>query len=466
MFQRRVLEGDYSGKLGLALAHPLYIAAGRALTVVGRQHLPFLLNAFSGLGMAVALANLAALANLLTGKRWIGPLVAAMLAVSHTTWWLATIAEVYTWSVAGLTAEIWLLVALLRRPRWQTLSALALVSGLGLTIHNFALLPLPVYFVAALLLVLKKKLPAWSLAAAAAGYVIGSGLYLTMIVDLAIREGSLIVAIRSALFGNYTEQVLNVGGSSGQWKYNAALSSLNFVSFLAPLAIIGWARMSRRIGKPAAIAIGAITAVQITFFVRYPVPDQFTFILPTLVMIAVAAIVGAGHLASLSRRWRTILTISCVASILFQPVLFAAAPSLVRKVTKGPIRSRQLPFRDEVRYWLTPWKHNERSAWQFATAALQQASPNGVILPGSTAGPSLQVVQMLLARWPNVIVQFKGAPWPGYSADPNAFRATLGDRPLFVTSTAPGYVPAKLAEDAEFEPTEDSILQQVRWKNP
>ena len=65
MFQYRVLTGDYWGDLGLALAHPLYIAAGRTLLLFSRQHLPLLLNAFSGLGMAIALANLAAIGTTL-----------------------------------------------------------------------------------------------------------------------------------------------------------------------------------------------------------------------------------------------------------------------------------------------------------------------------------------------------------------------------------------------------------------
>ncbi|MCK4602605.1 MAG: DUF2723 domain-containing protein, partial [Phycisphaerae bacterium] len=205
MFQWRILQGDYSGNLGLALAHPLYIAAGRVLCHISPRHLPFLLNSFSGLGMAVALANLAAVGALLTGRRWIGLTSAAILAVAHTVWWLSTIAETYTWSVAGLTAELWLLVILLRRPRWGVLAALALINGLGWGMHNFALLPLPVYVTIAVALIIKRKLPAWSLATAAAAYILGAGLYIGMIIDLAIRTGDAAGAVRSALFGNYTK---------------------------------------------------------------------------------------------------------------------------------------------------------------------------------------------------------------------------------------------------------------------
>ena len=60
MFQRRVLEGDYAGGLGLALAHPLYIAVGRLVAMVPIGDVAGRLNFLSGLGMAVALANLMA----------------------------------------------------------------------------------------------------------------------------------------------------------------------------------------------------------------------------------------------------------------------------------------------------------------------------------------------------------------------------------------------------------------------
>ncbi len=466
MFQWRVLIGDHTGKLGLALAHPLYIAAGRLLAAISRIHLPLLLNAFSGLGMAVALANLAAVTSLLSGRRWVGLLTAAMLAVTHTVWWLGTIAEVYTWSAAGLPAEIWLLVLLTRRPRWELLVGLALVSGLGLCVHNFALLPLPVYVVVAVALTVRRKLPPWSLAVAAAGYVLGAGVYLGMIVDLWVRSGDFFGAVRSGLFGDYGEQVLNVAAGSQHWKSNVALSGLNFANVLLPLAVIGWFRMRRRLGAAMAGAMGAVTLIELLFFVRYPVPDQFTFILPTLTVVGVAAALGLATLCELSRRWRTIAITACIVSLVWQPAFFAAAPALAERFAGEIHRARELPFRDEGRYWLTPWKHNERSAQLFAAAALRQAAPNGVIVPDSTSGPPLRIVPELTGLWEGVSVQFEGGPLTPYARDPNAFRTELADRPLFATTDAQGYIPEKLREDANFQSSPGAVLYTVRWKQP
>lgn len=462
MFQWRVLMEDYSGRLGLALAHPLYIAAGRALAMISQRHLPLLLNCFSGLGMAVALANLAAGAALLTGKRWVGLLTAAMLAITHTTWWLSTIAEVYTWSVAGLTAEMWLLVLLLRRPRWITLAGIGLVNGLGLCVHNFALLPLPVYLVVAVLLAAKGKLPVWSLAAAAGAWLVGAGLYLGMTIELAVSSGDWIAAIRSALMGNYAGQVTNLAAPSPRWKENAALSAMNFTGLLGPLAVVGWCRLRSKVGGAVAAAIAAVTLVHIAFFIRYPVPDQFTFILPTLVMLSVAAAVGVAALAGLSRKWRVAVVAVCLLSIIWQPVLYAAAPALAKRLAPGAQRKRKLPFRDEISYWLIPWKHNETSAKQFADAALAQAAPDGVILPDSTSGHPLLLVQKLYATQPSVTVQYAGQPLaPGKLTIP-LLRETFADRKLYTVSNVPGHAPDCLIQNAQLTKQPEDVLYTVQ----
>jgi len=460
MFQWRVLIGDYTGGLGLALAHPLYIAGGRALMAISEQHLPWLLNCLSGLGMAVALANLAALVSLLTGRRWIGLATAAMLAVTHTAWWLSTIAEVYTWSVAGLTCEIWLLAALVRRPRWQTLAALAFVSGVGLCVHNFALLPLPVYLAAAAWLILRRKLPAEALAPAAVAYLAGAALYVGMTARLAAENYDVIGAIRSALVGEYGQQVANVAGASKHLLVNAGLSAMNFVNLLLPLAVVGWFGLRRRVGGLLAASLAGVTLIHVVFFVRYPVPDQFTFILPTLVMIALAAGLGLADLADRSRRWRLAAVAACLIAVAAQPVFFAAAPTLARWSGAPLQRRRTLPFRDEGRYWLVPWKHNECSAQRFAEAALAQAAPHGLIAVDSTAVHALLLLRQGNPDWRSVTIQYHSWPLP-LDREPAVIQGLLAGRPLYAISDEmlPGR--PKLVKDDESQ-----VLYRVSWDGP
>ncbi len=459
-FQWRVLTGDYHGDLGLALAHPLYIAAGRAVTAIPVGPWAARLNFFSGLGMAVALANVMAVATLLTGKRWIGVAVAAMLSVCHTVWWLSTIAEVYTWSVAGLTGEIWLLVMLIRRPRRGVLAGLALVNGLGWCVHNFSLLPLPVYATVAIVLVARRRLPAWSLAAAVGAFCLGAGVYLAMIAHQAAATDDLFGAIQSALVGNFGTKVLNVSAVSKHAKENAALMAINFVSLLGPLAIVGWVRLRRRLGPALASAIGAITVIHVLFVARYNVPDQFTFLLPTLVTVALAAAVGLAELAERSRGWLNASMVACGLSVALAPVILAWAPALADQAGVDlPERQR---FRDEVRYWLIPWKHDENSAERFALAALRQAAPGGVILTDSTADEAIRVVQRLGDLSSGVAVCLPREGIPAYDDDPGAFRAALGGRRLYLSRPPTG----KLAEDAEFDKPADhqALYRHTAWR--
>ncbi|HDZ21294.1 hypothetical protein LCGC14_0181470 [marine sediment metagenome] len=453
---------------GLAVAHPGYVVLAQICRLLPRQWIPAGINFFSGLGMAIALANLAAVTALLTGRRWAGLAAAGMLGVAHTVWWLSTIAEAYTWSVAGLTAELWLLVVLLRRPTWGKLVALALISGLGLCVHNFALLPLPVYVVAAVVLVVRRRLPAWALGAAAGAWVLGAGLYLGMTIELAVREG-FIAAIGSALVGGYGREALNIGDASSRAKENAAIAAMNFASLLVPLAVVGWWRLRRWAGGPTALAIAAITIIEVLFVVRYPVPDQFMFLLPSLVMMALAAGVGAATLAQRSSAWRRVAAVACVVSILLPPAIYAIAPSVVGRTDIGRRSAERSSHRDELRYWLTPWKHNENSAQAFAEAALAQARPDGVILPDSTS----KYVLMLVQQWGDglgdgVSIQHDGRPLPPYGQQTRSdYLAILAGRPLYVVKADPDHVSAALLDDTRIiEPAKDQVLNRLEWRQP
>lgn len=459
-FQWRVLTGDYTGPFGLAMAHPLYIAAGQLFTAIPIGNFAGRLNCFSGVGMAVALANLAVINSLLTGRQWIGLATAAMLGVSHTVWWLSTIAEVYTWSVAGLTAEIWLLLLIIRKPRWQLLVALAFVNGLGWSIHNLALLPLPVYATVALLLVLRRQLPAWSLLLALGSYLLGSGLYLAMIIQTAVATGDPAMAVSSALFGHhFAEEVLNTDLNRGSFKINAALGSLNFVSFIGPLAFIGLTRLRHRLGNWPATALGAIAIIQIGFVARYPVADQFTFLLPSLVMIAIAAAVGVAVLSDQSTHWRRMATVACTLSVLLPPVIYASSPTLLKTIGVTVQRPRELPFRDEARYWLVPWKFNEQSADLFAHAALQQATPDGIIIADNVTVSALRLVQVHEHIAPGVLAQTKEAFDAIYAEDPAALTTLIDTHRLYAVSAVPGYTSPILLRRSMF--SAEGVLYRI-----
>jgi hypothetical protein len=451
-FQLRALDCDLRGKKALALAHPLYVLLASLVARLPIGGFPARVTFLSAIGMALTLANLGVICVTISRKGWIGVVIPTMLGVTHAAWWLSSVAEVYTWSVAGLSLEIYLLILLLQHSAASRIAtaklfiAIFFINGLGLSIHNFALLPMPVYLLIGTLLALRRQLPLWSLGGAVIAYLIGAALFVFLLIEKCISLG-FVVGVTDALVGNYARQVFNTSLALESLKINATLASLSFANFLLPLAVVGLVNF-RRLNGMLALAMGLITGIEVTFVVRYSVPDQFTFLLPSMLLIAVFAGVGLDVLSDASPRWRTVAITAVVFSILFPLGLYAMGPSLLEGRVRVQ-RARDLPFRDEMRYWMVPWKRNEDSAERFAREALYEAAPDGVILADDTSLYPLVVLQrrdkIALGVW---------LPYdkkvPSYDRDRESFFRIVGDRKIFVVSPVPGYAPAGLLRDARF----------------
>ena len=466
IFQHRILHRDYAGTMGLALAHPMYILMQQAVLRIAPAGCElWALNAFSGLGMAIALANLSLLVHRLTGRWWAGAGIALMLSVAHTAWWLSTIVETYTWSLAGLSVECLLLVSLIRQPRWATLAGLALVSGWGWSIHNLALLPLPVHLTVMVYLMIRRRLPVWSVLPAVAAFGLGAAMYIGMIVARASSAG-LPEAVHSALFGGYRDDVFGVG-TWAMVPYNLGLMALNGISLLPLLAVVGWLKFRRRLGGETALALAAITMIQVVFVVRYTVPDQFTFCLPALWMTGLAGGVGLAVLAETPGRWRTWAVAGVALSLVAGPAAYALLPRLVNAQS---LPGRELKdFRDEVRYWAMPWKHNEHSADRFAQTVWRQMKPvcdagnEPIILLGTTPLFPVVITQDMQRLCPRAQVQRDGRPLP-LKRDAHAIRRAAGTRPIYVLS--PQSIPRPLrAHVRAVKDHPDDVLYRLQWND-
>ncbi|MBM4311069.1 MAG: DUF2723 domain-containing protein [Deltaproteobacteria bacterium] len=445
--QLRILTADYTGSLGLALAHPLYIAIGRLCLLIPYGCDFTRLNFCSGVGMAIALANVSILGCMLTGRRWIGLMTAGMLAVMHTPWWLSTIAEVYTWNMAFFTAELIVFIACIRKPSARRLAGLFFLNGLNLSIHNLALLSLPVYGVFALIVVCRRQVSCVSLVIAAAIYLCGAAPLLTLVLREMQQTGSLRFAVESMLFGRYAGDVLNVGFNWPLMGVNAALSSLNFAHAGLLLGIVGLARMRRMVGKPITWSLLSLMGLYGVFFLRYSVPDQFMFILPSLMLFSLGMAVGIDVLSLRSAVWRNAVVAACLFSIVLMPLTYAVLPFALKKMNISVNRDRVLPFRDEMRYWIVPWKHTEKSAERFAYAALNEAAPEGIIVCDSTSYYPLILRQMRMPGIDDVIVETRSAMSARYGRDPAALRQTLQVRPVFIVSPVLNFISDEFRQD-------------------
>ena len=92
----------------LALAHPAYIAVARTTVSLFRNAPALAVNAISSICMAAAVANVWLLCMLTLARRQkiAAAIAATLFGLSHMTWWMATIAEVYAASAMMLSAEL------------------------------------------------------------------------------------------------------------------------------------------------------------------------------------------------------------------------------------------------------------------------------------------------------------------------------------------------------------------------
>jgi len=457
IFQYRILQGVWYAGEGLARAHPLYTALGRLILRLPFASYTWRLNALSGVGMALAVANLAAILLTLECKPWVAVAGAAILGVAHTPWWLATIAEVYTLGVAGLTIEILLLLRLIDQPRPRTVIALAFVCGLGFSLHNLALVGMAVYGLVGLVLLIKRRLPLWVIPAAAGAFLVGGGLLIGMIAQQALETG-LWPAIHSALFGIYASKVLTVLPSLSNLRNNLALTALNFCSLLLPLALWGIWRAKERVGRARAAALIGLFAIELLFVIRYDVPDQFTFTLPTLATIAVLAGIGLDDLEA--RRHRLAWSVALI-SVLLPPLLYGLIPAAAHGLGIDLIRARALPYRDEMRYWVTPWKHNETSAQRFAQEALAQVAPDGILIADWTTIDTLRVQQNLSGEHPEVAIyaisRWRNV-WKNGSGESDPYRLEE-EHGIWIVSPVKRYAPSSILHHADT--VQEGVLYRV-----
>ena len=435
--QWRILSSDYTGAEGIALSHPLYIGMAHAFAHVCPLGSPLCrLNLFSALGMALALTFLALLVSRLTGS-WRAALGSAvLLGLAHMPWWLATITEVYTWSLAAILLELVLLQSLLTVPRPRTLVALALASGVGLSIHDFALLGLPVYLSVAVLLVRRGQLPLRALGWGVLAYAIGSAPFLALVAQEAVSRQSVGAALSSALFGDsYARQVLGFGSDTIRFAVpNFCLFLLNFATPCWLLVVPGVWVARCRVPQPFRGCLLALTAIHALFFLRYFVADQAMFALPTLALLAIWAGIGFAWLLERGGGKQCQMIAVLLSCLALPPAVYWGVWQVVAANDLAPHRARALPFRDETRYWLLPWKCDEHSAQRFTDAAREQLESNAVLYAdGAAAGPLFAVETASRQRSQVRILS-------PYGAD----AATISVRPFYVVTPVPGYVPVSL----------------------
>lgn len=509
-FQYRILAGDYQWYSGIARAHPLYILMARGFVALFPKWACFYAaNLFSGLGLALALAVLAHNVARLTRSVWAAVMAVGVLGFAHMAWWLGSVAEVYTWSLAFLMAEVLCLLRYSENRDGRWLIVLFGANGLHWSLHNAALLGLPVYVVLLGSAVRERKERYWGLVCGSmAAWLVGGGMTVWQAGSLLKGTGDPVLVLKSVLFGDgYGRQVLGMGGFAlKRWWMNMVLAG---VSFLNPCWVFaGWGLLVREWNGKAMFrnALVALTVLHGVFWVRYFVADQATFVLPTLGLLAVWVGVGAGgsskvlkcesalveksedgetvgnrqsaigkgregkettNCTNQTSRWRFLpnrLTVYRLTVFLLGVVCAVTGPGFLRDAAErsgfNVRRPRVLPFRDEARYWLVPWKQGEDSAAMFVSEAGKQLKAGDVLVADATAAGTLMAAReagLVGKEWRLI------TPWSGETEEALRVLVEHGEVRVFVVSPVAGYAPRAVLETARgFE--REGVVYRVKGK--
>lgn len=459
LIQYRVWHNDIEGNLGLALSHPLYYILAIGAKVIPLGEFGHRVNLLSALAGAVAIANLYLLVRLWLGRDVPALIAAVTLAVSHTFWRHASIAETYTLWTAIFLGELIMLLQYTKGKNVRYLYLLGLLNGMAIAVHMLASIPLACYAVFVAVLLAKKTVRPKQALCIVLLWMLGALPYGYLIAKTMIQSGDVLGTLASAAFGvRWRGDVLNTSVSWRLVKENVLFMALNFPTPNILLALAGFYALCKRESASAFPHIIFVLLVLFSAFAfRYTISDRYAFFIPLYAIISI--FIGPGvHLVQ-TRVHRKVVLVLIGAFSLLPAAAYAIAPGLAQRM-EFPMETRgDIPYRNDYQYFLQPWKTGDTGARRFATEALQAVEDNAVIVADTTTVAPLLYVQEVEGVQPEVkvvtgIASSKDAP----PYDAQTLMELVVRRPVYVTSKRMGYCPRFILEDY------DLVKVGVLWK--
>lgn len=442
LIQYRIWQNDIEGFFGLATAHPLFymLAIGAKYVPIGQ--FAYRVNLVSAVAAAVAVANLFLFVRLWLGRNLPALIASVTLGVSHTFWRHACIIETYALWAALFLAELIMLLQYTRTNRVRYLYWLGLLSGLSISVHMLAVIPALCYVVFVVLLFAGKKIRVRDLLIIVLLYIIGALPYEILIVKAMVQSGDLTGTLASVAFGQkWQPAVLNTSLSMRIVKENISYILLNFPTPNILLFFVGCLAIFRTsLDKGLRNVLLALMALFFVFAFRYTVPDRYAFFIPFYCVASIVVGLGANSLQE--RLTGRAVAVPLLLFSLSPVAVYAAAPILAEKLPIDIGTRDDIPYRDDVTYFLQPWKCGYTGAERFADEALDQVEDNAVICADITTVAPLLLARQVKGKRPDVAIvsgTVNSEDSPRFDA--NSVGPLLMDRPIYVVSTRPGYCP-------------------------
>ncbi|MCF7974316.1 MAG: glycosyltransferase family 39 protein [Phycisphaerae bacterium] len=464
LIQYRVLHHDLQGFFGLALAHPLYYWIAFLAKLIPFGEVLHRINLISALAGAVAVANVYLLVRLWLGKTGPAVLAAVSLGLSHTFWRHACIAETYTLWAMLFTFELIVLCLHVKTQKTSLLYVLAGINGLAISVHMLGCLSAVCYLGYGLSLLVKKRVKASEIALIMFIWVIGTLPYTSLIFLEMVRSHDVLGTLASAAFGDrWQEDVLNASVTWRIARENVLYIVLNCPSVNIGLFFLGlYGVFLKRTRQSMIVMFGALAAVFLLFAWRYTVADRYAFFIPFYCVMAVFMGKGLSDLMQKSNnRW----LIRCTLALSLCPaIVYFVAPNVLKRqgITLGT--RQNIPYRDDLTYFLQPWKTGYGGAGQFAGEVFEQLAQGAVLYADNTTVAPLVLYQAIHGSRPDVHVVSAVISTPGAPEFSEAsFDRLIKTRPVYVVSDQHGYFPSFLIEYYEMH-QRGHIFQVIKPK--
>ncbi len=358
-------------------------------------------SAFFGI---LTLGVLFGLVRGITGSKFAGLVAVISLGFSHTFWLLSNITESYTVYTFFLSLILLQFVRFLLNHEERSLCLFGLFSGLAICVQLlivFSLLPLGVILCYLLYRDLSSSQPGeprlkiiipWLKAASC--FFAGLSFLVIVAIVTASKEGW---GMRETLY-----QTLDLTHSHYMKSFfdpllliknlikRIALFNYQFPILGALLFIWGLISGVRR-QRTIVLSLIFVGITNLLFTVVYLVPKWPFMMTGVYVVAAVIIGVGAHNLSITTNSSVRIKAILCALLVAF-PILTYAAVGQFATDEKIHI-ARSVPYRDNVQYFLVPWKFNETSAMQFALDLTKTIEPEAVLISDFTASAVLDYLR-------------------------------------------------------------------------
>ncbi|MHC4271404.1 MAG: protein O-mannosyl-transferase family [Planctomycetota bacterium] len=459
-YQYRIFHNDIQGTLGLALSHPMYMLIGIAIKYIPFGDLAYKINLISAIAGAFTIANIFLLTRLWSGKSAPALISAVTLALSHTFWLHTAVAEVYTLYTALFSTELLMVMQFCRTKKMKFLYWLALLNGLAIATHMWAVLALGCYIAAFVVLMIKKKVALPHLMLCIILWCIGASAYIFLITKNMVDTGQVHATLASSLFGNnWQSSVLNLSISSKLIKENLILIAYNFPTpniILFLIALFGLKKIHQF--RNFFYLLLSMLILYFIFAFRYTVPDRFAFFIPFYLLVSI--FVGFGTQMILTQMGKPILYRIILILALLPIPAYIITPKIAKNLQFNLSTKREIPYRNDYHWFLTPWKTNYTGPVQFAQEVFESTPQDAAIFADSTTSPPLLYLQDVYEKRDDLtIVSPKITGIYDGPFNQTNIHQVFDQRPLYTVSPLAGYCPSYIIEQFDF--IKDGILYRI-----